>query len=226
MMFDEIQLPSGLFLGFQDSSSTSSPSDLSTVELACLSAQASPKRRGEFISGRLAAHEALRHAGAHKVEVLRDKNGTPQWPKGYLGSISHCQNKALAIVGRKSEYVTIGCDLEQYNRTYTFDIGPKICSELEYRWINEDAPQVAERTTLLFSAKESIFKAIFPLYQRMFWFRDAELEWREPHSFTAKLNFKLEDFSIDETRLIVHVWRSNGYCLSLIAIPGYAASLC
>jgi 4'-phosphopantetheinyl transferase EntD len=53
-------------------------------------------------------------------------------------------------------------------------------------WVDVNAG--TERLAMLFSAKEAVFKAVFPMKQVWLGFSDAELTWRAEHGgFEARL---------------------------------------
>src|SRR5205814_2684364 len=66
--------------------------------------QAVPKRRAEFFAGRLCAMLAIEElcGMAHAVPVKPDRS--PSWPEGLLGSITHTDHRALAVVASKASY--------------------------------------------------------------------------------------------------------------------------
>lgn len=70
-----------------------------------------PKRRCEYLAGRLCAGLALRGAGG-SGQIGRAKEGYPLWPTGFADSISHAGNLAIAcVIGCSGEY-RIGLDME------------------------------------------------------------------------------------------------------------------
>ena len=64
----------------------------------------------------------------------------------------------------------------------------KIACESELGWIEEAPDKEQQRTLLLFSAKEALYKALNPITGTYFGFSDAELEWNNnDSSFEATL---------------------------------------
>ena len=121
-------------------------------------AEAVTLRRAEFTTGRRLAREALARLGAIEVSLPPDCDRVPQWPEGFVGSISHSGGLCAALVGRAADFVGIGIDIE---RTTCVDpeLKPLICRPDE---INLDISDGASSTLLRFVAKEAFFKAYFP----------------------------------------------------------------
>jgi enterobactin synthetase component D len=126
-------------------------------------ASAANKRRREFAAGRQCACTALRQAGCAVEDwppIGQDQ--LPIWPQGWLGSISHTQNGAVAVVSRKDKVTLLGIDIELLQDRQTWEEArPLIVSDRELKVLSSAA--VAKATCLAFSAKESLFKALYPL---------------------------------------------------------------
>jgi 4'-phosphopantetheinyl transferase EntD len=84
------------------------------VRYACSMAGASPMNRLSFILGRMAMRTILKD-DASNSPILKDAHGRPTLPDGYLGSISHKQTTAVALVAQydhTDSKMGIGIDLE------------------------------------------------------------------------------------------------------------------
>jgi len=135
------------------------------------------KRRAEFLAGRLCARAAIvRLTGRSEVPGLGE-NRAPVWPADICGSITHVNGCAAAIVARRSDWRGLGLDIENL-------LGDEQASQLAAQILTPHerqrlAPQeVAFAVTLAFSLKESLFKALYPLTGKHFYFEHAELlEW-------------------------------------------------
>ena len=140
-------------------------------EAACLSPRAVLKRRQDFINGRAAAAACLAHLAHPRVAILRASDRAPIWPAGLVGALTHSGGVALAAVGRKNEWAAIGLDLEHLSGVRRVAIAEKIADAEERAWIGTDR----RRLLALFSAKESIFKALYPRHQQWFGFEAVTL---------------------------------------------------
>lgn len=168
------------------------PEDLPTAyllpeESKLLSERAVPGRRNEFTLGRTAARQALVQLGVEPPSaIMRGENREPLWPRGITGSITHSEGVAIAAVARKTQIAAIGIDLEKSSRKSNIDISAKIALPAELDWIDGSET----RLMMLFSAKEALFKALYPLFGDYFWHHQAELTWKdEGEMFIATLDF-------------------------------------
>jgi 4'-phosphopantetheinyl transferase EntD len=134
------------------------------------------KRRREFVTARACAREALARLGFPEQPVGTGSRGEPIWPAGIVGSITHCAGYRACAVAPASELLTIGVDAE-----VAAPLPPGLIDDIalpeERRWIER---AVAEQPgvswdRLLFSIKESIYKAWFPLARSWLGFEDASV---------------------------------------------------
>ncbi|MEW8656663.1 MAG: hypothetical protein AB2595_20690, partial [Candidatus Thiodiazotropha endolucinida] len=70
------------------------------------------KRQRQYRAGRNAAHAALEQLDAPDGPLLRGENRQPIWPRGYVGSISHCDDSCVAVCAVEGEVVSLGIDVE------------------------------------------------------------------------------------------------------------------
>lgn len=146
------------------------------VSVEHVSPSAVPKRRAEFLAGRFAARRAL---GALGVDATpgRDEGGCPIWPAGVVGSITHGAERALCAVARAGDLLGIGIDAERLMSASTKDeLMARICADTERTALEAalSAPEPA-RVTFAFSAKESLYKCLFPLVGRFMDFSAARV---------------------------------------------------
>ncbi|WP_052190845.1 4'-phosphopantetheinyl transferase [Chitinibacter sp. ZOR0017] len=136
----------------------------------------STKRKIEFLAGRLLAKKALSDFGENVCLISIKKNHLPAWPEKYIGSISHSNGAAISIVARKSEYQGIGIDIESYMEDATTkEIEKKILTTDDFIFFKK-TPLDKTIITLIFSAKESLFKALYPEAGHYFSFKAAKIE--------------------------------------------------
>ena len=134
------------------------------------------KRSREFVTGRHCAHTALRRLGVPPTPILSGEGGAPLWPSGVVGSITHCPGYGAAVVARAGDVVTIGIDAEPWEALP--DGVLKLVSlprEREQLAGLARLPRPVPWDKLLFSAKESVYKAWFPLTGKWLGFKDAHL---------------------------------------------------
>ena len=66
------------------------------------------KRQAEHLAGRIAAAYALREVGEKRLPAIGDRR-QPLWPTPWFGSISHCGQRALAVIADRP----VGVDIER-----------------------------------------------------------------------------------------------------------------
>jgi 4'-phosphopantetheinyl transferase EntD len=167
------------------------PGDLFPAEEAVI-ARAVEKRRREFTTGRWCARRALSDLGFAPVPILPGERGAPGWPDGVVGAITHCAGYRAAVVARTDTVVTVGVDAEP-NEPLPTGVLETVALAAERRRLAELAaaqPAVCW-DRLLFSAKESVYKAWFPLARRWLDFAEADIDvWPNDErsgGFTARL---------------------------------------
>jgi enterobactin synthetase component D len=128
-----------------------------------------PKRRLDFLLGRACAREAMRALGVTPEDVARNADGSPRWPSGITGSITHTSGFVSAAVARAFDVSALGIDTE---RILTERCARQVAGVVA--WPSEVAHGRAagltrlEALTLVFSAKETIFKCLYPRAGRVF----------------------------------------------------------
>ncbi|OAA29229.1 phosphopantetheinyl transferase component of siderophore synthetase [Frankia sp. EI5c] len=145
---------------------------------AAVLTRAVDKRRREFTTGRICAHRALEALGVPAIPILPGEHREPRWPAGVVGSITHTAGYRAAAVARVTagRPVSVGIDAEP-NEATPGGVLREISLPEERELLTELArahPEVSW-DRLLFSAKESVYKAWFPLARRWLGFDDARL---------------------------------------------------
>lgn len=135
------------------------------------------KRRREFATARGCVRQAFTRLGVPPCAVISGQRGEPIWPSGVVGSITHCQGYRGCAVARVTEIATIGIDAEPH-AMLPDGILLAIASSAECAWVerqNQNVPNI-HWDRLLFSAKEAVYKAWYPLTGRWLDFEDAGIE--------------------------------------------------
>jgi enterobactin synthetase component D len=132
-----------------------------------LPVRAVAKRRAEFLAGRFAARTALSALGVESMPG-RNEDGSPRWPAQISGSITHGAERAFCAVARQSDVRSLGIDVERLMGPETrAELAARICNaaELEVLAAGLGAPE-HHLVSLAFSAKESLYKCLYPLVGR------------------------------------------------------------
>ena len=120
------------------------------------------KRQAEFFYGRLCAQAALRAQNCDSVVVGAGRMREPVWPEGIVGSITHGGALAAAVVLPSSVCHGIGIDIEQIATPEAqLALQRMVVSAREIAVLAPLAKRISLGIllTLVFSAKESFFKA-------------------------------------------------------------------
>jgi len=134
------------------------------------------KRRREFATARMCARRAMERLGVPPGPIAKGTRGEPLWPSGAVGSLTHCDGYRAAAVASDRTGITIGVDAEP-NEALPDGVTDVVASAAERARLTRlaaDRPQVCW-DRLLFSAKESAYKAWFPLTRRWLDFDDASV---------------------------------------------------
>jgi 4'-phosphopantetheinyl transferase EntD len=137
--------------------------------------RAVPKRRREFAAGRACAREALAALGIRAFPILPGGRRQPLWLPEIVGSITHTDAYCAAAVARANEVAALGIDVER-PVSLGRNLVPAVCGEAELRRCELGAPRSFPCASLLFSIKESIFKAVYPLLGVELGFLDVVVE--------------------------------------------------
>jgi 4'-phosphopantetheinyl transferase EntD len=171
------RLPPGLVLL---ASPTGDDEDhLYPVERARIAGAVTSRRR-EFATGRALARQALERLGIGPVAIPAGDGSEPVWPSGIVGSITHSGGFCAVLLGRTVNYRGVGIDVE-VSRPPADDIARLV--------VNPSEPAEYHRQPWLqtvFSAKESIYKCLYPTHRAFIDFQDVtvRLEY-EAGAFTA-----------------------------------------
>ncbi|HWC12066.1 MAG TPA: hypothetical protein VG455_12685 [Acidimicrobiales bacterium] len=117
-------------------------------------AGAGERRRREFLSGRSCAHAALAALGRDEGAVAVGPHRHPVWPPGVVGSISHAGSWAGAVVAPAGSVWAVGFDLEP--------LDPPLSPDVERLVAVAPDPVDPYRSKVVFSAKECVYKCLFP----------------------------------------------------------------
>ena len=138
------------------------------------------KRRREFSTGRWLAHRALSQLGTDLSDLLPGPTRAPQWPDSTVGSLAHTDQYAITAVAQKKDIIGLGIDIEHENGVEPNMI-EKLLTRSERDGINDQDP------TLIFSAKESVYKLIYPIVGGFVDFQEVEISIdRETSAFSAR----------------------------------------
>ena len=172
------------------------------ARVLCWSAESQPSEEQLLLgvsAGTRIAAESLAH-GLRRRELLASRYlsihctgmepvsgnfGEPQWDDATIGSISHKQGHVALWTGAAAGG-ECGIDLELCRRL-SEGVVDKVADESEQKLSHG----LSFNGALLFSAKESIYKALFPVVRKKFWFDAVRLTDLCSNGDEAVLDFRL-----------------------------------
>jgi 4'-phosphopantetheinyl transferase EntD len=186
---------------------------------AALVASAGHQRRREFAAGRVCAHAALRTLGRDGEPIGRGRRGEPLWPAGVVGSISHAGGLAAAAAALVGDAWAVGLDIESLDPPLSppderFVLAGAAASTLG----GDDHPLAPYRAKIAFSAKETVFKCVYPHTEWMLEFGDVDLSLDlDNGAFVATLDSRFcaapltsvvlaGRFAVSQTHIFTALW--------------------
>lgn len=154
------------------------------------------KRRNEYFATRHLARLALAELTVPGCAILNNSDRSPRWPSGVVGSLSHTDTWCGVALTRPTDGICgLGIDLERVG-SVSLEVEQRISSARE---LSASDPTAA---SLRFSAKEALYKAIFPFVKRFVGFLEVEIHLDDDRrSFTVRpmteeLSRELADLTI------------------------------
>ncbi|MEU7425639.1 4'-phosphopantetheinyl transferase superfamily protein [Streptomyces sp. NPDC040750] len=147
-----------------------------------------PKRRAEFTAVRWCARTAMADLGLPPAPVVPGRRGAPVWHPELTGSMTHCAGYRAAALARREDVASVGIDAEP-NAPLPEGILEEISLGPERRQaaaLLSARPEIAW-DRLLFSAKESVFKAWYPVTGLELGFHQALITFDPVGEFRARL---------------------------------------
>lgn len=158
-------------------------------EIAYL-ADAVPLRRAEFGTARLCARRALAELGFAPQPLVPNADRSPVWPPGVRGSITHGSGWCVVAATAAPHIVGLGIDVED-DAALDPALEALVCTEAERGWLDRRPPAARGLfAKLIFSAKESMYKAQYPLTGA----------WLDFHDVVVRIEPAAASFAIVELR--------------------------
>ena len=126
------------------------------------------RRKAEFLAGRICAALCLKELGSQNCQVAIGTHRSPAWPTGYVGSITHTDDHAIAVVRQRAPGSDLGIDAEGNRQSALAQTRHMFLNQNEETWLRKMpmSPDAAWATA--FSAKESFFKMAYAHVGRYF----------------------------------------------------------
>ncbi|MDD5067347.1 MAG: 4'-phosphopantetheinyl transferase superfamily protein [bacterium] len=178
------------------------------------------KHKEDFATGRWCARKLLKKIGVRSSSILKGGEGEPIWPEGVVGSISHTRGAWCASLASREHYLSLGIDIEPLARDVSRSAVRYFTTIEEREWLKKKKER-ALYEKLVFCAKESIFKLLYPLLRSRFYFQSVTVfpPSRGTH-FTALLNRDLNKIFRKGRRINGFYFHDKKWILVLTCLKG------
>lgn len=179
------------------------------------------KRQADHLAGRIGAALAMDRLGLVPAAVGIGPGGAPCWPEGMSGSISHGRNRFACLLDRRRGRLA-GVDVEAVATPEAAAAIRAKCLSPRERNLAPSGNGLPEAVaaTLLFSAKETIFKALYPVVGHHFGFDAAEAIARPaPDCVAFRLTGPLHPALPAGTVLAIHFRLAADHLLTWLSAP-------
>jgi 4'-phosphopantetheinyl transferase EntD len=134
------------------------------------------KRQREYAATRVLARRAFHTLGMDPVALLNHEDRSPVWPSGLVGSLTHTEGFCAVVVARGERFRGVGIDAERHGRVEQQLFG-HVLTARELEFVRSLPPkEQSQAATVIFSAKESLYKCQFPTTRKFVGFHEVEVE--------------------------------------------------
>ncbi|WP_336748427.1 4'-phosphopantetheinyl transferase family protein [Pantoea vagans] len=132
------------------------------------------KRRAEYLASRLLTRSVMAELGIDDFILSNAPDRSPLWPSGIQASLSH--SSGVVVVAATRQPCAVGVDVEQLmSETTAQETATLLMNEQEQILLRTLPVSFSTAATLLFSLKESVYKALWPQLHQPMDFLDAAL---------------------------------------------------
>lgn len=173
-------------------------------------------RLAEFLAGRALSKAALSALGVEGAQIYVGNDRAPIWPTLASGSISHSWGRCAVIVSA-NRHSCVGIDIERLAKGDTLDAILKTCLSDGERSLlaRQDDYSISQMATLIFSAKETLFKMIYPSVRKFFGFESAVMQHEiNGHLLSLLLKQDLPGGFLAGSTFDIHFETNNEYVLT------------
>lgn len=136
--------------------------------------QAVTKRRAEYLASRLLVRSVMTELGIADFILTNASDRSPCWPAGVQASLSH--SAGVVVVAATRQRCAVGVDVEQLMSETTAQETAELLMNAQEQQLLQTLPvSFSTAATLLFSLKESLYKALWPQLHQPMDFLDAAL---------------------------------------------------
>ena len=182
--------------------------------------RAIPRRKAEFLAGRAMAQAAMACLGLPPRPVDTTPNRAPLWPEGLSGSISHARGRCACLLSQDTGH-SFGIDTEAIadGRSLSAILSQTLSAD-ERALLTQGPYPPNTNATLTFSAKEALFKALYPQVGHHFGF-DAAILTEAPGqtSLILALTTDLTGTLPQGSRFDIYHRQTGTHVLTWLSVP-------
>ncbi|MCF2859297.1 4'-phosphopantetheinyl transferase superfamily protein [Pseudoalteromonas sp. SMS1] len=173
------------------------------------------KRKAEYLAGRVCAAHAMTSLGMANFVIQSAEDRAPIWPENTSGAITHSKGIAMAMVTDSDDVLGIGIDIE-HNMTdkQEQELRDQILRDDEHAAFELLRARHEKPLTVVFSAKESIYKALYAQVKAFFGFDAAKLVKSDDDQLRFVLTKTLHDTLPEGTEVAVYYQSAHNMVLT------------
>ena len=184
---------------------------------------ASPERQRDYRAGRYCAQLALEQLGISNCCPSVTEHGSPLWPKGTVGSITHTMGLVCAAAAIRTRCLGLGIDVEAIaSLDKAHQLAARAATSTEIFGIMDTAKtDYATAVTLIVAAKHALYKCLHPqIGGRSFSYLDASVDDAElpKGRFRARLKVTLSQAWLGGTLVTGQVEKAGDFIYAGIAL--------
>ncbi|SNR75085.1 4'-phosphopantetheinyl transferase family protein [Puniceibacterium sediminis] len=186
------------------------------------------KRQGEYRAGRTCARAAIDQVSPTSFALdktdwpIFGPDRAPVWPTGIIGSLTHSPARVICVAGPADRYDGLGIDIEPaVPPRDSLTLAPRIFCPEELALV-EPTSWAEAGFTLIFSAKEAIYKAVYPTIRRFADFHEVRLAEVSGDDLQFELMPEMSSDLGQQKTLQVRATWWQGHVLTFCARPGAA----
>ncbi len=181
--------------------------DILHIELPEHLHSAAKKRQAEYLASRWLVAKLLGCSGIKHWQLGNHPDRSPRWPLGISGSLSHHQSKVFALIAAQSQLV--GNDIElTLSQESAHDLANMVMDSTEAAILADAGLPIELATTLIFSIKETVYKAVYPQVKKIFDFTEVKVVGVDNQQVTVRLSSLALPAQLSTNIWKVNYWQS------------------
>ncbi|MGD9425371.1 4'-phosphopantetheinyl transferase family protein [Pantoea sp. NSTU24] len=169
------------------------------------------KRRAEYLASRLLVRAVMAEFGIADFILTNAPDRSPRWPEGIQASLSHTTGTLVVAATRQN--LAIGVDVERWMAENTaHETAGYLMNAREQQLLRTLPVSFNAAATLLFSLKESLYKALWPQLHQPMEFTDAALvtvDWSQQRALLRLTRTFSTDFPAGTTLQATFLWQPH-----------------